>query len=65
VSYITKTSTIYISTPADASQREYWEMVRGSLEDAGLTDIRPAPTASLAFVPRQLRAPVLLSSAEV
>jgi hypothetical protein len=32
-----------------------WEAVRGALEDAGFTDIRPAPMPSMSFIPRQLR----------
>lgn len=32
-----------------------WDAVKGALEDQGFRDARPAPSRSLAFVPRHLR----------
>ena len=54
--------TVYMPLGADAN--EHWLIVRGALEAAGITDIRPAPPASLAFKPKQCR-PILLASAEI
>lgn len=49
---------IYIPTAANLTFKgnlESWEIVRGALEDDGWTDLRPAPPASLGYVPRHLR----------
>lgn len=54
--------TVYMPLGPDAN--EHWLIVRGALEDAGITDIRPAPPQSLAFRPKQLRS-VMISSVEV
>ena len=58
-----KNTVIYLPKGVDANER--WETVEGALRAAGITDIRPAPMPAQTFVPRQLRAQVLLSSAEV
>ena len=49
---------IYVPTREKLSCRDNWnrwETVRGALMDQGFTDIRPAPPASLSYVPRHLR----------
>lgn len=52
---------VYIPTRERLSERDSltsadrWEIVRDCLWDEGFTDIRPAPPASLAYVPRALR----------
>jgi hypothetical protein len=52
--------------PIGPDASEHWQIVRGALEDAGITDIRPAPMPAQNFIPRQLRrSHPLLCSAEV
>ena len=59
-----KNAVVYVPSDTDATE-DRWAVVADSLRAAGVVDIRPAPMPSLTYVPRQLRAPVLLSSAEV
>jgi hypothetical protein len=56
-------TVIYLPTGDDASER--WIIVREALEEAGISDIRPAPMPCQQYMPRQLRAPVIVRSVEV
>ena len=41
--------------PVNQDRALHWEIVAGALRDIGVSTPRPAPRASLAFVPRQIR----------
>ncbi len=58
------TCTIYVPRPANATDAEKWEAVEDALRAAGVVDIRPAPPASLNFVPCHAR-PAFISTMEV
>jgi hypothetical protein len=58
-----RSATIYVPRPANATDAEKWEAVEDALRAAGVVDIRPAPPASLNYIPRQLR-PAVISTME-
>jgi energy-coupling factor transporter ATP-binding protein EcfA2 len=60
-----KTTVIYVPRPENAIDAEKWEAVEDALRAVGVTDIRRAPPQSLNYVPRQLRAPAVISTMEV